>query len=379
VEFKFTEEQEMTRNMVRDFAENEIAPHVSEWDKKHEFPHDIVKKLGELGLMGIVFPPEYGGAGLSYIDYVIVLEELSRIDPSIGLTVAAHISLCSNHIYIAGTEEQKKKYLTPLASGEKIGAWGLTEPGAGSDAAGTKTTAILKGNEWILNGSKQFITNGSVGDIAIIMASTTKEKRAKGISAFIVEKDTPGFRPGKKEDKMGLRATDTCELILEDCHIPKENLLGELDRGFVDSLRILDGGRISIAAFSLGIAQGAYEAALKYSKEREQFDQLICEFQAIQWMLADMATEIEAARLLTFKAAYLADQKKRVTKESAMAKLYASEVAVRAAEKCVQIHGGYGFITDYPAEKFYRDAKLATIGEGTSEIQRFIIARNILK
>jgi len=379
VEFKFTEEQEMTRNMVRDFAENEIAPHVSEWDKKHEFPHDIVKKLGELGLLGVVFPPEYGGAGLSYIDYVIVLEELSRIDPSIGLTVAAHVSLCSNHIYLAGTEEQKKKYLTPLASGEKIGAWGLTEPGAGSDAAGTKTTAVLKDDEWILNGSKQFITNGSVGDIVIIMASTTKEKRAKGISAFIVEKDTPGFRSGKKEDKMGLRATDTCELILEDCHIPKENLLGELDRGFVDSLRVLDGGRISIAAFALGTAQGAYEAALKYSKEREQFDQLICEFQAIQWMLADMATEIEAARLLTFKAAYLADQKKRVTKESAMAKLYASEVAVRAAEKCVQIHGGYGFITDYPAEKFYRDAKLATIGEGTSEIQRFIIARNILK
>jgi alkylation response protein AidB-like acyl-CoA dehydrogenase len=322
VEFKFTEEQEMTQNMVRDFAENEIAPHVSEWDKAHEFPHDIVKKLGELGLMGIVFPPEYGGAGLSYIDYVIILEELSRIDPSIGLTVAAHVSLCSNHIYIVGTEEQKKKYLTPLASGKKIGAWGLTEPGAGSDAAGTKTTAVIKGDEWILNGTKQFITNGSVGDIAIIMASTTKEKRAKGISAFIVEKGTPGFRPGKKEDKMGLRATDTCELILEDCHIPKENLLGEFDRGFVDALRVLDGGRISIAAFSLGIAQGAYEAALNYSKEREQFDQLICEFQAIQWMLADLATEIEAARLLTFKAAYLADQKKRVTKESAMAKLY---------------------------------------------------------
>ena len=378
MEFKFTEEQEMTRNMVRDFAENEIAPHVSEWDKKHEFPQDIVKKLGELGLLGIVFPPEYGGAGLSYIDYVIVLEELSRIDPSIGLTVAAHISLCSNHIYLAGTEEQKKKYLTPLASGEKIGAWGLTEPAAGSDAAGTKTTAVLKGNEWVLNGTKQFITNGTIGDIAIIMASTTKEKRAKGISAFIVEKGTPGFRSGKKEDKLGLRATDTSELILEDCHIPKENLLGELDRGFIDALRVLDGGRISIAAFALGTAQGAYEAALKYSKEREQFDQLICEFQAIQWMLADMATEIEAARLLTFKAAYLANQKKRVTKESAMAKLYASEVAVRTAEKCVQIHGGYGYTTDYPAEKFYRDAKLATIGEGTSEIQRLIIARSIL-
>jgi alkylation response protein AidB-like acyl-CoA dehydrogenase len=378
VEFKYTEEQEMTRNMVREFAENEIAPHVSEWDKKHEFPHDIVKKLGELGLLGIVFPPEYGGAGLSYIDYVIVLEELSRIDPSIGLTVAAHISLCSNHIYLAGTEEQKKRYLTPLTSGEKIGAWGLTEPAAGSDAAGTKTTAVLKGNEWVLNGTKQFITNGTIGDIAIIMASTTKEKRAKGISAFIVEKGTPGFRSGKKEDKLGLRATDTSELILEDCHIPKENLLGELDRGFIDALRVLDGGRISIAAFSLGTAQGAYEAALKYSKEREQFDQLICEFQAIQWMLADMATEIEAARLLTFKAAYLADQKKRVTKESAMAKLYASEVAVRTAEKCVQIHGGYGYTTDYPAEKFYRDAKLATIGEGTSEIQRLIIARSIL-
>jgi alkylation response protein AidB-like acyl-CoA dehydrogenase len=378
VEFKYTEEQEMTRNMVREFAENEISPHVSEWDKKHEFPYDIVKKLGELGLLGVIFPPEYGGAGLSYIDYVIVLEELSRIDPSIGLTVAAHISLCSNHIYIAGTEEQKKKYLTPLTSGEKIGAWGLTEPAAGSDAAGTKTTAVLKGNEWILNGTKQFITNGTIGDIAIIMASTTKEKRAKGISAFIVEKGTPGFRSGKKEDKLGLRATDTSELILEDCHIPKENLLGELDRGFIDALRVLDGGRISIAAFALGTAQGAYEAALKYSKEREQFDQLICEFQAIQWMLADMATEIEAARLLTFKAAYLADQKKRVTKESAMAKLYASEVAVRTAEKCVQIHGGYGYTTDYPAEKFYRDAKLATIGEGTSEIQRLIIARSIL-
>lgn len=378
MEFTFTEEQEMTRKMVREFAEKEIAPRVQELDKKQEFPHDIIKKLGELGLMGVIFPPEYGGPGLSYIDYVIVLEELSRIDPSFGLTIAAHISLCSNHIYIAGSEEQKQKYLTPLASGEKIGAWGLTEPGAGSDAAGTRTTAVLKGDNWVINGTKLFITNGSVGDIAIIMASTNKEKRAKGISAFIVEKGTPGFRPGKKEDKLGLRATDTSELILEDCRVPKENLLGELDRGFIDSLRVLDGGRISIAAFSLGIAKGAYEAALKYSKQREQFGKLISEFQAIQWMLADMATEIEAARLLTFKAAYLADQKKRVTKESAMAKLYASEVAVRAAEKSVQIHGGYGYTTDYPVEKFYRDAKLATIGEGTSEIQRLIIARNIL-
>jgi len=378
VEFKLTEEQEMTRKMVREFAEKEIAPKVSEWDKKKEFPHYIIKKLGELGLMGVIFPQQYGGSGLSYIDYCIVLEELSRVDPSIGLTVAAHISLCSNHIYIAGSEEQKKRYLTPLASGQKIGAWGLTEPGAGSDAAATRTTAVQKGDEWVINGTKVFITNGGVGDIAVIIASTDKEKRAKGISAFIVEKGTPGFRPGKEEDKLGLRATNTSELILEDCRVPQQNLLGELNRGFIDSLRVLDGGRISIAAFSLGIAQGAYEAALKYAKQREQFGQLISQFQAIQWMLADMATNIEAARLLTFKAAYLADKKKRVTIESAMAKLYASEVAVSAAEKSVQIHGGYGFTTDYPVEKFYRDAKLATIGEGTSEIQRFIIARNIL-
>jgi alkylation response protein AidB-like acyl-CoA dehydrogenase len=335
--------------------------------------------LGEMGLLGVIFPEEYGGAGLGYIEYVIAIEELSRIDGSVGIIVAAHNSLCSNHIYKFGSEEQKKKYLAPLVQGKKIGAWSLTEPEAGSDAAGTRTTAVRDGKNWLLNGSKTFCTNGHYADTAVVMAVTDKSKNSHGISAFIVEKGTPGFKPGKKENKLGLRASDTSELILSDCRIPAENLLGAEGDGFIGSLKILDGGRISIAALGLGMAQGALEAATKYAKQRKQFGQTISEFQAIQFKLAEMATEVEAARLLVYQAAWLADRKDvRFTKESSMAKLYAGEVAVRVANECVQIHGGYGFIKDYPAEKFYRDVKLCTIGEGTSEIQKLVIARQLL-
>ena len=379
MDFSFTDEQNQLRRSIREFAEGEIAPHVMEWDEASKFPIEIMPKLADMGLLGVIFPEQYGGAGLGYVEYVIAIEELSRIDGSVGIIVAAHNSLCSNHIFKFGTEEQKKKYLTPLAQGKKIGAWSLTEPEAGSDAGGTRTTAKRDGNHWVINGSKTFCTNGHYADYSVVMALTDKSKNSHGISAFIVEKGTPGFKPGKKENKLGLRASDTSELIFTDCKVPAENMLGAEGEGFIGSLKILDGGRISIAALGLGMAQGALDAAIKYSKQRKQFGQAISEFQAIQFKLADMATQVEAARLLVYQAAWLADRKDvRFTRESSMAKLFSSEVAVRVANECVQIHGGYGFIKDYPAEKFYRDVKLCTIGEGTSEIQKLVIARQLL-
>ncbi len=379
MDFSFTEEQQQLRKSIREFAEGEIAPHVMEWDEASHFPLEIMPKLAEMGLLGIIFPEQYGGAGLGYVEYVIAIEELSRVDGSVGIIVAAHNSLCSNHIYKFGTEAQKQKYLVPLAQGKKIGAWSLTEPEAGSDAGGTRTTARRDGAHYILNGAKTFTTNGHYADTCVAMAVTDKSKGSHGISAFILEKGTPGFRPGKKENKLGLRASDTSELIFSDCRVPAENLLGPEGEGFTGSLAILDGGRISIAALGLGMAQGALDAALAYAKQRKQFGKAISEFQAIQFKLADMATEVEAARMLVYHAAWLADQKTvRFSKESSMAKLYAGEVAVKVANECVQIHGGYGFIKDYPAEKFYRDVKLCTIGEGTSEIQKLVIARQLL-
>jgi alkylation response protein AidB-like acyl-CoA dehydrogenase len=377
--FILTEDQEQLRKEIRDFATREIAPHVSRWDEASEFPADVVKQLGQMGLLGVIFPLEYGGAGLGYVDYVLAIEELSAVDGSVGIIVAAHNSLCTNHIFLAGNEEQRRKYVPKLASGEWLGAWGLTEPGSGSDAGAARTTAVRKGDRWVLNGNKTFITNGHYADVAVVIAVTDREQGTRGLSAFVVEKGTPGFRPGKKENKLGLRASDTSELIFEDCEIPAANLLGELGAGFVDSMRVLDGGRISIAALSLGIGRGALDASVKYVKERRQFGKAIAEFQGIQWKLADMATELDAARLLTQRAAVLKDAGHRVTRESSMAKLYASEVAVRICDEAVQLHGGYGFIKDYPAEKFYRDVKLCTIGEGTSEIQRMVIGREILK
>jgi alkylation response protein AidB-like acyl-CoA dehydrogenase len=349
------------------------------WDEASQFPMETIKELGRLGLLGMIFPAEYSGAGMGYIEYVIAIEELSRVDGSVGIIVAAHTSLCSNHIFIAGNEEQRKKYIPKLATGEWIGAWGLTESGSGSDAGGARCSAVRKGDKWILNGTKTFITNGHYADVMVVIAVTDKTAHTHGLSAFVVEKGTQGFRAGKKENKLGLRASDTSEMIFEDCEIPAENLLGKEGDGFIDAMRVLDGGRISIAALGLGMAQGAYEAALKYSKQREQFGKPISEFQAIQWKLADLATEIDAARLLTNRAAWMKDNGMKTTLESSMAKLYTSEIAVKAANEGVQIHGGYGFIKDYPAEKFYRDVKLCTIGEGTSEIQRLVIARQILK
>lgn len=377
--FRLTEEQEQLRKEIRDFAAREMAPHVMEWDEAGEFPLKTVKKLGEMGLLGVIFPQEYGGAGMGYVDYVLAIEELSAVDGSVGITVAAHNSLGSNHIFIAGNEEQRRKYIPKLATGEWIAAWGLTEPGSGSDASNAKTMAERKGDRYILNGSKIFITNGHYADATVVIAVTDKTKGTHGLSAFVVEKGTKGFRAGKKENKLGLRASNTSELIFEDCEIPAENLIGKEGEGFVDAMRVLDGGRISIAALSLGIARGALDAALKYVKERRQFGKSIAEFQGIQWKLADMATELDAARLLTLRASVLKDAGLKITRESAMAKLFASEVACRICEEGVQLHGGYGFIKDYPAEKFYRDVKLCTIGEGTSEIQRMVIAREILK
>jgi alkylation response protein AidB-like acyl-CoA dehydrogenase len=377
--FTLTEDQEQLRREIRDFAAREIAPNVMKWDEASEFPAEVVRQLGQMGLMGVIFPVEYGGSGLGYIDYMLAIEELSAVDGSIGIIVAAHNSLGTNHIFLAGNEEQRRKYVPKLASGEWLGAWGLTEPGSGSDASAARTTATRTSNGWLLNGNKTFITNGHYADVAVVIAVTDRSQGTHGLSAFVVEKGTPGFRPGKKENKLGLRASDTSELIFEDCEIPEENLLGNLGEGFVDSMRVLDGGRISIAALSLGIARGALDASLKYVKERRQFGKAIAEFQGIQWKLADMATELDAARLLTQRAAVLKDAGQKVTRESSMAKLYASEVAVRICDEAVQLHGGYGFIKDYPAEKFYRDVKLGTIGEGTSEIQRMVIAREILK
>lgn len=379
MDFQLTEEQLQLKRSLRDFAEREILPNVMKWDEAGSFPLAVIKELGKMGVMGVIFPAEYGGAGLGYVEYVIAVEELSRVDGSVGIIVAAHNSLCSNHIYLAGNEDQKRKYIPKLATGEFIGAWGLTEPGAGSDAGGARMSAVRKKNGWSLSGTKTFITNGSYADVVVAIAVTDKAAHTHGLSAFVVEKGTKGFRPGKKENKLGLRASDTAELIFEDCWVPDDALLGKEGSGFIDAMRILDGGRISIAALGLGMAQGAYEAALKYSKERKQFGKLISDFQAIQWKLADMATEIDAARLLTMRAASMKDAGMKTTLESSMAKLYSGEVAVRCANEGVQIHGGYGFIKDYPAEKFYRDVKLCTIGEGTSEIQRLVIARQILK
>jgi alkylation response protein AidB-like acyl-CoA dehydrogenase len=379
VDFQLSDEQKQLKREIREFAQREIRDNVMKWDEESKFPLDVVKQLGKLGVMGMIFPSEYGGAGLGYIEYVIAIEELSRVDGSVGIIVAAHNSLCSNHIFVAGSEEQKKKYIPKLATGEFIGAWGLTEPGSGSDAGSARTTAVRKGDKWVLNGTKTFITNGSYADVMVVVAVTDKTAKTHGLSAFIVEKGTKGFRAGKKENKLGLRASDTSEMIFEDCEIPADHLLGKEGDGFIDSMRVLDGGRISIAALSLGIGQGAYECALEYSKERKQFGKAIGEFQAIQWKLADMATELDAARLLTMRAADMKDKGMKTTQESSMAKLYASEVAVRCANESVQIHGGYGFIKDYPAEKYYRDVKLCTIGEGTSEIQRLVIARQLLK
>jgi len=379
LDFQLNDEQLHLKKTVREFAEREILPNVMKWDEACEFPLTTIKELGKLGLLGTVFPTEYAGAGMGYVEYVIAIEELSRVDGSVGIIVAAHTSLCSNHIFLAGNETQKKKYISKLATGEFIGAWGLTEPSSGSDASSARMTAKRRGSNWVLNGTKTFCTNGHHADTIVVIAVTDRAANTHGLSAFIVDKDTKGFRPGKKENKLGLRASDTAEMIFEDCAIPAENLLGKEGDGFIDAMRVLDGGRISIAALSLGMAQGAYEAALKYAKERRQFGKAIGEFQAIQWKLADMATEIDAARLLTMRAASMKDAGMKTTLESSMAKLYASEVAVKCANEGVQIHGGYGFIKDYPAEKYYRDVKLCTIGEGTSEIQRLVIARQLLK
>lgn len=379
MDFELNEDQQQIKMSVREFAKAEIAPHVSEWDETQHFPIELVPKLSELGLMGVIFPEEYGGAGMGYVEYATIIEELSRVDGSIGISVAAHNSLCSNHIYMFGTEAQRQKYLVPLAQGQRLGAWGLTEAGAGSDASGTRTTAVRHNGGWIVNGSKNFITHAIHGDTCVAVAVTDRAKANKGITAFIFEKGMKGFAPAKKENKLGLRASETASVVFEDCYVPDENRLGDEGLGFIHALQILDGGRISIAALAVGIAQGAYESAVRYAKEREQFGKPITEFQAIQFKLADMATQIEAARLLMYRAAYLKDQGKKVTKQSAMAKLFASEVSVRVCEEAIQIHGGYGYTKDYPPEKYWRDSKLCTIGEGTSEIQRIVIARELLK
>src|SRR5579863_6852048 len=379
LEFSLSDEQKQLGRTVREFADAEILPHVMEWDEVSKFPVEIIPKLAEMGFLGVIFPEKYGGAGMGYIEYAIIIEELSRVDGSVGIIVAAHNSLCSNHIYKFGSDEQKKKYVVPLAQGKKLGCWSLTEPEAGSDAGGTRTTATRSGDGWLLNGAKTFTTNGHYADVCVAMAVTNREKGSHGISAFVLEKGMPGFKPGKKENKLGLRASDTSEVIFSDCRVSGSQLLGDEGQGFINSLQVLDGGRISIAALGLGMAQGAFEAATQYAKQRKQFGKAISEFQATQFKLADMATEIDAARLLTYRAAWLADRgDSRLTRESSMAKLYTSEVAVRVANEALQIFGGYGFIKDYPAEKFYRDVKLCTIGEGTSEIQRLVIARQLL-
>jgi len=379
MEFDFTPEQIQLRKSVRQFAEQEILPHVLEWDENEIFPLDVIKKAGSLGFLGALFPEELGGAGLGYIEYSIIVEELARVDPSVGLIVAAHNSLCTNHIFVAGSDEQRRKYIPKLATAEWIGSWSLTESESGSDAAGMRTKAVKDGSCWVLNGSKVFTTNASYADVCVAMAVTDRASSHHGVSAFILEKGVPGFQFGRTENKLGMRASATGEVIFTDCRVPESQLLGKPGEGFVDSLRILDGGRISIAALAVGTAQGAYEAALKYSKQRKQFGRPISEFQSIQNKLADMATDIDAARLLTYRAGWMKDHGRRVTKESSMAKLFASEIAVRATNEALQIHGGNGFIKDYPVEKFYRDVKLCTIGEGTSEIQRLVIARQLLK
>jgi alkylation response protein AidB-like acyl-CoA dehydrogenase len=379
MDFEYSPEQIQLRKSVREFAESELAPNVLEWDENEIFPHDAFKKIANLGYMGSIFPEDLGGAGLGYIEYAIIVEELARIDPAVALSVAAHTSLCTNHIYSMGTEEQRRRYIPKLASGEWIGSWSLTEPEAGSDAAGTRTTAVRDNGCWVLNGSKTFTTNAHVAEVCVAMAVNDRAAAHHGISAFIIDKGTPGFRLGRKENKLGMRASPTGEVIFENCRLANGQLLGRPGEGFIDALKILDGGRISIAALSVGTAQGAYDIALKYSKQRKQFGKPISEFQAIQFKLADMAAEIDAARLLTLRSAWMKDKGQRVTRDSAIAKLYASEAAVKICDQAVQVLGGYGFIKDYGVEKFYRDVKLCTIGEGTSEIQRLVIARQLLK
>jgi alkylation response protein AidB-like acyl-CoA dehydrogenase len=377
MDLRLTDDQQLLRRSVREFAETDIRPHVREWDETQHFPSELIASLASLGLMGIQFPEQYGGAGMSAIEYCICIEELARVDPAVALTVAAHNGLCASHIFMFGSEAQKRRWLTPLARGERIGAWGLTESTSGSDAAGMRTVATRTATGWSITGSKTFITHGRTGDVMVVMAVTDRRAGSRGISAFVAEHGTPGLRAGRKEDKLGMRASDTSEVIFESCAVGEDRLLGEEGQGFVNTMQVLDAGRIGIAALAVGLAQGAYEAALGYAQERKAFGRTISAFQAIRWKLADNATRIEAARLLTYRAAYLKDQGARTTLESSMAKLYASEIAVRAADDCVQIHGGYGFVKDYPAEKYFRDVKLTTIGEGTSEIQRLVIARQL--
>jgi alkylation response protein AidB-like acyl-CoA dehydrogenase len=378
MDFRLSEEQQLLRRTVREFADAEIRPHVMEWDESQHFPMELLPKLADLGLTGIQFAEEYGGAALSAVDYCICIEELARVCPAIALSVAAHNGLCTAHIAMFGDDAQKAEYLPRLVGGKVLGAWGLTEANAGSDAAGMRTMAVRSGDHWVINGSKSFITHGSIGGVMVVIAVTDRTKGHRGISAFVVEHGTPGMRAGKKENKLGMRASDTSEVVFEDCRVPAARLLGGEGEGFINTLQVLDAGRIGIAALSVGLAQGAYEAARSYALERRQFGQPIAAFQAIQWKIADNATRIEAARLLTYRAAYLKDRGARTTRESSMAKLFASEIAVKAADDCVQIHGGYGFVKDYPAEKYFRDVKLLTIGEGTSEIQRLVIARQLL-
>ncbi|MFI5179407.1 MAG: acyl-CoA dehydrogenase family protein [Vicinamibacterales bacterium] len=379
MDLRSSPEQEFLRRTVREFAEAEIRPSIMDWDEGQAFPAELVPRLASIGLMGIQVPEEYGGAGLSAIDYCICIEELARVDPSIALSVAAHNGLAVAHLSMFGSEEQKRKYLPPLARGETLGAWALTEAGAGSDAAAMRTTAHREGAEWVIDGTKQFITHGKIAGTLVVIAVTDRAGGRHGVSAFVVERGTPGFLTGKKENKLGMRASDTSEVILQDCRVPADAVVGTVGEGFVNTLQVLDAGRIGIAALAVGLAQGAYDAARRYAHERRQFGQPIAWFQATRWKLADMATRIDAARLLTYRAAWMKDsQTERTSIASSMAKLYSSEIAVRAAEECVQIHGGYGFMKDYPAEKFFRDVKLCTIGEGTSEIQRLVIARELL-
>jgi len=378
MDFELTEGQRAIQRMVREFAEREVRPAAAEYDERSQFPWELVRKMGPLGVLGMVVPEAYGGAGMDTVSYALAMEEIARHDGALALTVASHNSLCQGHLLIAGSEEQKRKYLPPLARGEVMGAWGLTEPGSGSDAAAMRTTAAIQGNHWVLNGSKSFITQGSVAQTYVVLAVTDASRATHGISAFIVERGTPGFRPGRPEHKLGLRASDTAQLFFEDARIPRENLLGELHHGFMDTLKVLDGGRISIAAMAVGLARGALEESLRYAGERRQFGRPIAQFQAIQWKLADMATEIEAARLLTLQAAALKDRGRPSTRASAMAKLFAAEVGMRACAQAVQIHGGYGYLRDFPVERYFRDVKLCEIGEGTSEVQRLVIARQLL-
>ncbi len=377
--FELNENQAMIAQMIRDFGAKEITPFRKEWDDNQYFPIEVFKKLGELGLMGVLVPAEYGGSGFGYFEYVTAIAELSKIDPSVGLSMAAHNSLCTGHIMMFGNEEQKKKYLPKLATCEFLGAWGLTEPNTGSDAGNMRTVAVQDGDYYVINGAKNFITHGVSGDVAVVIVRTGEVGDSHGMTAFIIEKGTPGFKGGRKEDKLGMRASETAELIFEDCRVHKDQILGEVGEGFIQSMKILDGGRISIAALSLGIAEGALEASIQYSKERQQFNQPISKFQGISFKLADMATQVEAAKLLTFKAADLKNKGQKVTVAGAKAKLYASEVCVSVSNEAVQIFGGYGFTKDYPVEKFYRDSKLCTIGEGTSEIQKLVISRELLK